>query len=325
MPSPQIAEQVNKYLSDAHSIERQALVQMRLAPRLAGTPRLAAAFRDHQAETEEHERLVRERMLARGATPSTAKDLVMAAGGVGFALFARTQPDTPGKLTSHALSYEHLELASYEMLRRVAERGEDPATADVARRIADQERAMGERLAASFDDAVEASLRAGGKDDLGTQLVAYLRDAHAIETQAEKLLEQASEAGGPAELERAFADHLEETRAQRALVRERLEAHGGGPSRLKDTALKVGALNWGTFFQAHPDTPGKLAVFAYAFEHLEIGGYEQLKRVAARAEDAETVAAAERILGEERAAAQRLWDTFDAALDASLEDVGAAV
>ena len=32
--------------------------------------------------------------------------------------------------------------------------------------------------------------------------------------------------------------------------------------------------------QAHPDTPGKLAAFVYAFEHLEIGGYEQLARVA---------------------------------------------
>ena len=47
--------------------------------------------------------------------------------------------------------------------------------------------------------------------------------------------------------------------------------------------MRLGALNWNTFFRAHPDTPGKLAAFAYAFEHLEIGGHEQLKRVALRA------------------------------------------
>lgn len=29
------------------------------------------------------------------------------------------------------------------------------------------------------------------------------------------------------------------------------------------------ALNGGAFFQAHPDTPAKLADFAFAFEHLE--------------------------------------------------------
>ena len=46
----------------------------------------------------------------------------MAAGGKGFILFARSQPDTPGKLAAHAYSYEALELAGYQLLRRVAER-----------------------------------------------------------------------------------------------------------------------------------------------------------------------------------------------------------
>jgi hypothetical protein len=46
----------------------------------------------------------------------------MRVGGVGFLLFARAQPDTTGKLLAHAYSYEHLELASYELLAQVAER-----------------------------------------------------------------------------------------------------------------------------------------------------------------------------------------------------------
>jgi ferritin-like metal-binding protein YciE len=78
------------------------------------------------------------------------------------------------------------------------------------------------------------------------------------------------------------------------------------------------------FFQSQPDTPAKLAGFAFAFEHLEIAGYELLGRVADRAGDAETVALAERIAGEERAAAGRIAGTWDAALDASLRDLGVA-
>ena len=70
----------------------------------------------------------------------------MKAGGVGFALFAKSQPDTPGKLVAHAYSYEHLELASYELLMRVAQRAGDAETADVARRIRDEEQAMGRAL-----------------------------------------------------------------------------------------------------------------------------------------------------------------------------------
>ena len=42
---------------------------------------------------------------------------------------------------------------------------------------------------------------------------------------------------------------------------------------------------YATIFGAQPDTPAKLAGFAYAFEHLEIGAYELLRRVAQRAGD----------------------------------------
>ena len=101
-----------------------------------------------------------------------------------------------------------------------------------------------------------------------------------------------------------------------------MQALGGDPSSLKDAALRLGALNWGAFFQAHPDTPGKLAGFARAFEYLEIGGYEQLARVARRAGDEETAALAGRILAQEREAAERIAGAFDEALSASLEAVG---
>jgi ferritin-like metal-binding protein YciE len=79
------------------------------------------------------------------------------------------------------------------------------------------------------------------------------------------------------------------------------------------------------FFQSHPDTPGKLAVFAYAFEHLEIGGYELLRRVATRAGDEETARLAASIADEERAAAEKIAGTWDRALEASLRDVGVSV
>lgn len=317
-----IDEQLNAYLSDAHSIEEQALQQLRGAPDAAGDPELASIFREHLTETEGHEREVRERLAARGEKPSKAKDLLMRVGGAGFLLFARAQPDTPGKLVAHAFSYEHMELAAYDLLARVAERAGDDETAATARRIRAEEEAMAERLEREFDRAVEASLRQVPRDDLDTQLDKYLADAHAIEAQAIELLEKGPELAGDPELARLYKEHLAETREQQRLVEQRLDARGGDSSSLKDTAMRVGALNWGMFFQTHPDTPGKLACFAYAFEHLEIAGYAELKRVAERAGDPETVALAERILGEERAAAERLYAAFDGAVEASLQAVG---
>jgi ferritin-like metal-binding protein YciE len=319
-----IQEQLTKYLTDAHSIEVQALAQLRTAPDLAGDAQLAENFRQHLVETEGHERVVRELLEARDAKPSRTKDVVMAVGGKGFLLFARLQPDTPGKLHAHALSYEGLELASYELLARVADRADAPSVADAAGRIRDEERLMMERLESGFDRAVEASLQQVGRDDLREQLRKYLADAHAIEEQAVALLERGPKLAGSERLAQIYAEHLDETRDHAELVQERLHALGGARSSLKDAALRLGALNWGAFFQGHPDTPGKLAAFAHAFEYLEIGGYEQLKRVANRAGDGETAGVVETILEQERSAAERVAGAFDEAAAAALEAQGVA-
>ena len=183
---------------------------------------------------------------------------------------------------------------------------------------------MGDRLAALFDRAVTAALDAAGPDDLQTQLDKYLADAHAIEAQALELLEKGPQLAGTGELATAFDDHRLETKEHQRLVEARLESRGEAPSRLKDAALRLGALNWGGFFQAQPDTPAKLAAFAFAFEHLEIGSYEMLRRVAARAGDEETVRIAEAILAQESAAADRIQTQFPVALDASLHEQGVA-
>jgi ferritin-like metal-binding protein YciE len=322
MSDSTVSGQVRAYLSDAHSIEEQALAQLRSAPDHAGDESLAQALRAHLAETEGHERLVRERLDQLGDTPSRIKDLLMAAGGKGFVLFARSQPDTPGKLAAHAYSYEHLELASYELLRRVADMAGDDVTVVLAARIAGEERAMGERLAVLFDQTTEASL-AMIANPPAEALKSYLSDAHAIEEQSIGLLERAAELAGDPGLASAYEQHLKESRRHQARVEARLGAVGGSSSHVKDIAMHAGAINWATFFQAQPDTPGKVAAFAYAFEHLEIGGYEQLMRVASAAEDEETATMAQEILAEERSAGATIASHWDAAAAASLEAVGA--
>jgi ferritin-like metal-binding protein YciE len=208
-----------------------------------------------------------------------------------------------------------MELAAYELLAKVAERAGDSETVEIAHRIRDEENAMAIRLSESWDRAVDASL--DGKDPADA-LDHYLADAHALEKQAIELLKRAPRTL-PRELAGVFDNHRAESERHAELVQRRLNDRGGSPSRLKDAALKLGALNWSGFFTAQPDTPAKLAMFAYAFEHLEIGGYEQLTRVARRAKDDETALVADRILPDERAAAEQIHNTFDAALDAALE------
>ncbi len=55
-------DQLIKYLTDAHSIEQQALEQMKRAPDIAGDPAISEQFSQHLTETEQHEQRVRERL-----------------------------------------------------------------------------------------------------------------------------------------------------------------------------------------------------------------------------------------------------------------------
>jgi len=301
--------QLVKYLTDVHSIEEQAAVQMRRAPDLVEGP-LSEAFQRHLAETESQEQRVRERLDSHDASPSKLKDAAGQAGGFGMVLFARSQPDTPGKLAMHAFSYEHMEVAAYELLGIAAREAGDEATASMAAAIADEEREMAGRIAERWDDAVEQALAAVEPDDLGEQLDTYLADVHALEGQSKKLLEKGRQLDVPEALRSALDHHLTETEGHLEKIERRLDDRGATPSGLKDAALRLGALNWGVFFAAQPDTPAKLAGFAYAVENLEVAAYELLLRVARRAGDQETVALAESILAEEEEAAKSVADQW---------------
>jgi ferritin-like metal-binding protein YciE len=320
-----IDEQLTKNLTDVHAIEVQALEQMRLAPRIAGGPDLSGIFRAHCEETEEHERLVAAELHRRGAVPSRLKDVAGRAGGWGMILFAKLNPDTPGKLAMHAYSYEHMELAAYELLGRIARRAGDEDVVALAARIGEQERAMADRLAEHWDQAVDASLREKDADATRGEVVTYLRDAHALEAQALQLLETGPRLAGVDALAHAFEEHLEQTREHQRLVDARLAELDARPARFQAGALRLGALNLGAFFKAQPQTPVKLAGFAYAFEALETAAYELLRRTAQRAGDEATALLAERIAGEERAAGERIAATWDAVVEATLaQQVGAA-
>ena len=318
MPERSFDDQLTKHLTDAHSIEVQALEQMRRAPDMAGDPDLARIFREHCDETAEHERLVREALDARGASPSTLKDVAGRVGGWGMVLFAKLNPDTPGKLAMHAYSYEHMELAAYELLARIGERGGEQSVTALARRIGGEERAMADRIGERWDRAVEASLREKGADDVREELVKYLRDAHALEAQALQMLEAGPTIAELEPLAQIFREHLRETREHQRLVDERLDALGSRPGRFQAAALRGSAFNVGGFFKAQPDTPLKLAGFTYAFEALECGAYELLWRTAERAGDPQTANVAKGILLNEQDTAQRIAGTWDAAVEAAL-------
>jgi ferritin-like metal-binding protein YciE len=78
----------------------------------------------------------------------------MRAGAVGLRQLADVAPDTPVKLAMHFYAFEHLEIATYELLGRIAREAGDDETADVAGRIQEEEREAAEKVAKTFEHVV---------------------------------------------------------------------------------------------------------------------------------------------------------------------------
>jgi ferritin-like metal-binding protein YciE len=192
--------QLVHFLSDMYSVEQQALAQLISAPKLAGDATLAEAFRQHYMETEQQAKMVRERLEAHDGSASAIKDAVMKLGGKGFLLFAWLQPETPGRLIDHAYSYEAMEWAGYEMLRRLAETVGDTETAVVAKAIGAQEREMMERLERGFDAAEQASHAKTPAENMSERVRTHLAEVHAFESQMVELLKRSETVGGDASL-----------------------------------------------------------------------------------------------------------------------------
>jgi uncharacterized protein len=119
---------------------------------------------------------------------------------------ALARDEKAGRNARDGYAPEHMEIAAYELLRRVAERADDAATVAAAIEIGEQERRMATRLEALFDRAVEAALRGVDPDKLEKQLDSYLEDAHAIEMQAIELLRRAKGATDEAGLESLYGE-----------------------------------------------------------------------------------------------------------------------
>ena len=131
-------------------------------------------------------------------------------------------------------------------------------------------------------------------------LLDWLRDAHAMEQQAENMLEaQVERLENYPQLRTRIQQHLEETHQQRAQLETCLQRLGSSPSTLKDISAKVMAFGQGMAGMVMSDEVVKGAMSGYVFENMEIAAYTVLIEAARVAGDAETQRVCESILQQE--------------------------
>ncbi|MGG5838668.1 MULTISPECIES: ferritin-like domain-containing protein [Enterobacteriaceae] len=129
----------------------------------------------------------------------------------------------------------------------------------------------------------------------------WLRDAHAMEKQAESMLESmSSRIDHYPDLRSRIEQHLSETKRQISVLEEILDRNDISRSVIKDSMSKMAALGQSIGGMFPSDEIVKGAISGYVFEQFEIGCYTSLLAAARKAGDTASVPALEAILAEER-------------------------
>jgi ferritin-like metal-binding protein YciE len=135
-------------------------------------------------------------------------------------------------------------------------------------------------------------------------LLSWLRDAHAMEQQAETMLSATiGRLQHYPDLRRKLEQHLEETKRQQQLVNDCISRLGGDNSAVKDAMGKMVAMGQGLSGLFVDDEVIKASLASYTFEQMEIASYRILVAGAEAVGDVTTAAVCTRILKEEEAMA----------------------
>lgn len=137
----------------------------------------------------------------------------------------------------------------------------------------------------------------------------WLRDAHAMEQQAEKMLKaQAERLEHYPALRERIVEHIEETRWQQGQLDEILSRRNISNSVVKDLGGKLMAMGQAIGGMTASDEVVKGAMAGYVFENIEIATYTTLIAAAQAVGDTATQAACEQILVQEKAMAAWLLE-----------------
>src|SRR5919206_2743992 len=151
MADDKLQQKLIDYVEDAHAMEQSVSTMLDSMISTTDDPEIRKMLEHHKQETEEHERRLRERLDALGTSTSTRKQAQTIATALmkGVGDMART--DKPAKNARDGYVTEHMEIAAYQLLERLAQRAGDQQTAEVARRNRSDEEAMAQKIDASWD------------------------------------------------------------------------------------------------------------------------------------------------------------------------------
>jgi ferritin-like metal-binding protein YciE len=153
------------YVQNVHALEQNVLLMLDSMIVTTKDEEIVRLLKRHKEESRRQQQRLGERLKALGGGPglvSVGKDFAAIGAAQAKGLADVFRSDKPVQNARDAFVTEHLEIAAYEMLERLAERAGDEETAAVARENRAEEEAMAERIAENWDRFLDLALAEQG-------------------------------------------------------------------------------------------------------------------------------------------------------------------
>jgi ferritin-like metal-binding protein YciE len=157
-----LQEQLIKHIDEAHALEQNVLRMLDGMISTTDDPEILDALEHHKLQTQQHADRMVQRLEAHDAAPSTVKQIGGVLGALAKMPLDFVRGEKAGRNARDGYATEHLEIASYELLRRIAQKAGDEETAQAATEIIAEEAAMAKLIEGHWDTFAELSLQEEG-------------------------------------------------------------------------------------------------------------------------------------------------------------------
>jgi ferritin-like metal-binding protein YciE len=157
-----LEDKLVQYIDEAYAMEQHVLRLLDSMIATTDDPQMKRSLERHRKQTEKQAERLESRLTARRASPSRVKQAGGMIGALTKAMVDLGRGDKAARNARDGFATEHMEIASYELLERVAKLAGDKETVAVARQNREEEEAMARAISSKWNKIVDLSLQEEG-------------------------------------------------------------------------------------------------------------------------------------------------------------------
>jgi ferritin-like metal-binding protein YciE len=158
----ELERQLVKHIDEAVAMENNVLRMLDSMIETTDDAEVKQKLQRHKAETEAHVTRMRQRLEAHGESPSVVREAGGLLGALTKSVVDLARGEKAGRNARDGYATEAMEIASYQLLERIAQKAGDEETAEAARLNRADEEKMALEIHENWDKFAELSLKEQG-------------------------------------------------------------------------------------------------------------------------------------------------------------------